>query len=110
MAEHFVQTKCALMKRDAKVDFKVVTYESHKRKAKEPVLNEPIISVGPVDTRKGIDIKRARREIIKFGITGFSHERQQEAKVSYISLISVLLLCGDHWPWQRNTMNGLSSV
>lgn len=39
-------------------------------------------TVDKTDDRKGIDIKRARREIIKFGMTAFTSQEKQEAKVA----------------------------
>lgn len=51
------------------------------------------------DNRKGIDIKRARREIIKFGMSGFDVQKKQKAKVALAVSLGILIditICFHH--------------
>lgn len=76
----FIPTKSSLLKRKAPSEFQVVTFESHKPKAKKA----PAESLQD-NTRQSkpneLDMKRARHEVLKFGMSGFDPEKKEEAKV-----------------------------
>lgn len=60
-------------------EFKAVVYESYKPKAKKEKLEQN--SQKDVTKSKEIDMKRARHEIVKFGMSGFDPEKKEQAKV-----------------------------
>ncbi|XP_047115286.1 uncharacterized protein C1orf131 [Schistocerca piceifrons] len=77
----FVKTKCAELRKDAAASFECVVFEdkrkgvvgrnsSSKKNAKKSVLNS-----------SDIDIRRVKREVIKFGLSGFDAKTKQEAKI-----------------------------
>ncbi|XP_077287042.1 uncharacterized protein LOC143911851 [Arctopsyche grandis] len=85
MSRGFVPTRAALAAASGASDFQLVTYKSYKSQKKNTenkTKTNMDDTVDKTDDRKGIDIKRARREIIKFGMTAFTSQEQQEAKVA----------------------------
>lgn len=76
----FIPTKSSLLKRKAPSEFQVVTFESHKPKAKK-VSTESLQDNTRQSKPNELDMKRARHEVLKFGMSGFDPEKKEEAKV-----------------------------
>lgn len=78
-----VPTRAMLLKRNitASSEFKAIVFESHKSKSKSTKLAKK----RPANNQKddsGLDLKRTRREVFNFGITGYDFQDQQKAKIS----------------------------
>ncbi|KAJ8921733.1 hypothetical protein NQ315_010643 [Exocentrus adspersus] len=76
--DSFVPTKGSVLQKEKTIDFQEVSYESYKS-AKEKKIGRPqtIKDKAQVD----FNIKKAKQEIIKFGMSGFDPHRKEEAEI-----------------------------
>uniref|UniRef100_A0A6M2DD17 Uncharacterized protein n=1 Tax=Xenopsylla cheopis TaxID=163159 RepID=A0A6M2DD17_XENCH len=74
-----VPTKSSRLKSTS--TFNVTVFESQKEKSSKNVLKNSQKVLDDIPERKEIDMKRARFEIMKFGISGFDSKKKEEAKV-----------------------------
>lgn len=77
-----VLTKAALALKNAESNFQVVKFEAHKPKKKqneEESKNDPKQTV---PSKKDLDLKKIRHEIVKFGMSGFDTTKKEEAKIA----------------------------
>ncbi|RZC34906.1 C1orf131 -like, partial [Asbolus verrucosus] len=81
MSEKFIPTRGSMIKSESLIDFEFVTYQSHQSKKNEKT--EPNLKQKSINATKSneFNIKRAKHEIIKFGISGFDPQKKEEAKV-----------------------------
>ncbi|XP_044259540.1 uncharacterized protein C1orf131 [Tribolium madens] len=79
ICEDFIPTRGSLKKGTKLTDFKSVSFESYKPKKHEKTET----SNGRIQEEKSDDfnIKRAKHEIVKFGMSGFDPEKKEEAKI-----------------------------
>lgn len=79
-----VLTKAALALKNADSNFKVVKFESHKPKKKQNLENENKTDEhNPTsNTKKDLDLKKIRHEVVKFGMSGFDGTKKEEAKIA----------------------------
>ncbi|CAK1599427.1 unnamed protein product [Parnassius mnemosyne] len=80
-----VLTKAALALKNAESNFKVVKFESYKSKKKEPVENEESKTASDnqvMHSKKDLDLKKIRHEVVKFGMSGFDGTKKEEAKIA----------------------------
>ncbi|XP_026462004.1 uncharacterized protein C1orf131 homolog [Ctenocephalides felis] len=75
-----IQTKSSLLKSSSQFNATVYEAPKPKTKQKQTTNEESPIKLVPED-RKEIDMKKARFEIMKFGISGFDTKKKEEAKV-----------------------------
>lgn len=84
----FIQTKGSLNRKTAEKEFSAISFESYKPKPK-PVLEEShkdetesqLKSQHHHKDAPELNIKRAKQEIIRFGMTGFDAATQEDAKI-----------------------------
>lgn len=86
MSEDFIPTRCSRKKQNEEINVDVVVHKSYKSKrkqAKPENYSEISKSTQPVPQQptNEINMKRARFEIIKFGMSGFNKQKKEEAKV-----------------------------
>lgn len=79
--ESFIPTKCSLLKRKSEENFQIVTYKSYKPKKKIKVIDENASESMHTATTSELNMKQAKHEVIKFGMSGFDSHRKEEAKV-----------------------------
>lgn len=78
-----IMTKAALALKNPEVNFKVVKYEAHKSKAKKSVEYQKDHKFQNIDaSKKDVDLKKIRHEIVKFGMKGFDASKKEEAKIA----------------------------
>ncbi|CAG5035446.1 unnamed protein product [Parnassius apollo] len=80
-----VLTKAALALKNAESNFKVVKFESYKPKKKQPVENEESKAGTDnqvIHSKKDLDLKKIRHEVVKFGMSGFDGTKKEEAKIA----------------------------
>ncbi|XP_014359201.2 uncharacterized protein C1orf131 homolog [Papilio machaon] len=79
-----VLTKAALALKNADSNFKVVKFETHKPKKKQTLEDENKIDEHNKTpyTKKDIDLKKIRHEVVKFGMSGFDGSKKEEAKIA----------------------------
>ncbi|OWR42676.1 hypothetical protein KGM_208808 [Danaus plexippus plexippus] len=80
-----VLTKAALALKNAESNFQVVKFEAHKPKKKND--NESDINLNKKEpqipqSKKDVDLKKIRHEIVRFGMSGFSGTKKEEAKIA----------------------------
>ncbi|XP_033229207.1 uncharacterized protein C1orf131 [Belonocnema kinseyi] len=91
--EEFIVTRCVKNKKQALEKFEAVTYEAPKKKQKSETFIKNIKDLKsenseeekpPMDPRKKqeLEMKRARFEVMKFGMTGFKKNKAREAKIA----------------------------
>ena len=87
MNESFVKTKSSLIRQENVPEFQEVVFNSHKRKPKDEVSPAPgrrknglPDPVPKRDNEQRTFMKKARHDIIKFGMTGFDAARKEETK------------------------------
>ncbi|XP_018565285.1 uncharacterized protein C1orf131 homolog isoform X2 [Anoplophora glabripennis] len=76
----FIPTRGSMMQKKGKIDFQEVTYESYKSTKRKKKLN------GSEEITKNkehgdFNIKKAKHEIIKFGMSGFDPQKKEEAEI-----------------------------
>ncbi|XP_026324206.1 uncharacterized protein C1orf131 homolog [Hyposmocoma kahamanoa] len=79
-----VLTKAALALKNAESNFQVVKFEAHKSKKKK-VLEFDKNNYRPQETiysKKDLDLKKIRHEVVKFGMSGFVGTKKEEAKIA----------------------------
>ena len=75
-----IVTKAALALKNADSNFQVVKFEVHKPKKKQV---ETKLERRQIDnTKKDLDLKKVRHEIVKFGMSGFDPTKKKEAKIA----------------------------
>ncbi|KAF5301586.1 hypothetical protein FQR65_LT08891 [Abscondita terminalis] len=75
----FIQTKSSMQNDNVRTEFEAKSYTSYKRKEKKD--NEPIGKNVSTKNKILFDAKKARHEILKFGMSGFDQQKKQEAKI-----------------------------
>ncbi|KAG6449849.1 uncharacterized protein C1orf131 homolog [Manduca sexta] len=80
-----IMTKAALALKNAESNFQFVKFEAHKAKKKEPNESDEL-SIPRKDpqqySKKDIDLKKIRHEVVKFGMSGFDATKKEEAKIA----------------------------
>ncbi|XP_028029665.1 uncharacterized protein C1orf131, partial [Bombyx mandarina] len=78
-------TKAALALKNAEENFKVVEFESYKPKQKKLAAkdekNLPRTETGQY-SKKDLELKKIRHEVVKFGMSGFDPTKKEEAKIA----------------------------
>lgn len=77
----FIPTKCAALKKDAANNFKCVTFEYHKSQKSRKIADSDKTSLEENIKSRELNMKQAKYEIIKFGMSGFDPKKKEEAKV-----------------------------
>jgi len=77
----FIPTRSSMLNKKSEENFKAVTYSSYKKKNKEQISLPTKNNITDTGNAETFNIKRARHEIIKFGISGFDAQKKEEAKV-----------------------------
>lgn len=91
--EDFIVTRCVKNKKQALEKFQAVTYEAPKKKEKTESFIKKIKdlkSENPEDEKpemeprkkQELEMKRARFEVMKFGMTGFKKNKARDAKIA----------------------------
>ncbi|EEZ98488.1 hypothetical protein TcasGA2_TC000985 [Tribolium castaneum] len=79
ISEDFIPTRGSLKKGTQSIDFKSVSFESYKPKKQEKI---EISNEKPQNKKsEDFNIRRAKHEIVKFGMSGFDPEKKEEAKI-----------------------------
>ncbi|KRT78912.1 hypothetical protein AMK59_7454, partial [Oryctes borbonicus] len=83
MSVNFIPTRGSKKKKDEEIDFSFIVHQSYKPKEKQvPLHPQPAKSKDAIsEATDEINMKRARFEIIKFGMSGFNKQKKVEAKV-----------------------------
>lgn len=80
-----VVTKAALLKQNVGQKVETVVYERHKSTKKPKVVKEPEVvqeeRYEPDLPKTSLDMQRARHDIMKFAMTGFTAARKEKTKV-----------------------------
>ncbi|XP_063974028.1 uncharacterized protein LOC135160872 [Diachasmimorpha longicaudata] len=90
--EDFVPTRCAQVNKNHEKDFQSVTYIAHKKKIPSPdadsqcksQLDSGKPSVEEAKRQQEREMKRLRWDVMKFGASGFSGARKNQAKVALV--------------------------
>lgn len=80
-----ILTKAALALKNAESNFQFVKFESHKPKKKEQMDDGKVSNSKTVldhYSKKDLDLKRIRHEVVKFGMSGFDPTKKEEAKIA----------------------------
>ncbi|KAM3966655.1 LOW QUALITY PROTEIN: 40S small subunit processome assembly factor 1 [Aphomia sociella] len=79
-----VLTKAALALKNAENNFQFVKFESHKPKKRSLADDEKsdIKSQTIQHSKKDLDLKKIRHEVVKFGMSGFDSTKKEEAKIA----------------------------
>lgn len=79
-----VLTKAALALKNAESNFQVVKFEAHKPKRKKVSESDKNDSKQQETTysKKDLDLKKIRHEVVKFGMSGFVGTKKEEAKIA----------------------------
>ncbi|XP_012275445.1 uncharacterized protein C1orf131 homolog [Orussus abietinus] len=93
--EDFIETRGASVKKAASSDFMRITFESRPTKSQNCSINEnsktkecdrylKVDKESSIDLKKkqDLEMKRARYDVIKFGMSGFAKAKAQEAKIA----------------------------
>lgn len=75
-----ILTKAALALKNAENNFQVVKFEAHKPKKKQ--VDNKLESKQIDNSKKDLDLKKIRHEIVKFGMSGFDPTKKKEAKIA----------------------------
>lgn len=94
--EDFVPTRGSIQKRNATKDFMSVHYEAPKKKAKKNVEQKDHIEnstdssgmdkqtkAADLKRQQEIEMKRARYDVMKFGMSGFDKGKAMKAKIAH---------------------------
>ncbi|XP_026764477.2 uncharacterized protein C1orf131 [Galleria mellonella] len=80
-----IVTKAALALKNSENNFQFVKFESHKPKKKETAIdnekNDTKTYLGQ-KSKKDLDLKKIRHEVVKFGMSGFDSTKKEEAKIA----------------------------
>lgn len=79
--DEFIPTRASMAKKSNATDIQVVSYESHKPKAKTVKQSKEVYKPNEFSNDVGFDIKEAKHEVIKFGMSGFTGKRKEKAKM-----------------------------
>lgn len=78
-----VLTKAALALKNAESNFHVVKFEAHKPKNKKSEFNKnDFKQQETAHSKKDLDLKKIRHEVVKFGMSGFVGTKKEEAKIA----------------------------
>ncbi|XP_067004532.2 uncharacterized protein C1orf131 isoform X2 [Anabrus simplex] len=77
----FIPTKSALLKKEAADSFEFVVHESYKKKGSKS-LKEGNQPRSKKDSKQEMDMKRARYEVFKFAMSGYTPQKKEEAKIA----------------------------
>lgn len=78
----FVPTRGSSLKRKAEENFQIVVFESHKSKQKAQNSGETEVKqTSSSGKAAGVDIKKAKHEVVRFAMSGLEGEEKEEAKV-----------------------------
>lgn len=75
----FIRTRGSALKKNAADNFEVVTFESYKAKKTNKNVSETDKKT-KMKTEE-LNMKQAKHEIIKFGMSGFDSRKKEEAKI-----------------------------
>lgn len=79
----FVKTKCAELRKDAAASFECVVFEDKRKSGVGRNSSSKKNINNPMASSSDVDIRRVKREVIKFGLTGFDAKAKQEAKIEH---------------------------
>ncbi|KAG5885579.1 hypothetical protein JTB14_003777 [Gonioctena quinquepunctata] len=79
----FVPSKASLLKTNPGADFQTVVFESYKSKKSR---RQPINTDGkPAAEEENVfNIRQAKQEVVKFGMSGFDPQKKEEAKINLL--------------------------
>lgn len=77
----FIPTKCSAVKKNATENFTCVAFESHKSKKRKQLDDSNEKGTKKKPEFQELNMKQAKYEIIKFGMSGFDPRKKEEAKV-----------------------------
>lgn len=78
-----IMTKAALALKNAESNFQFVKFEAYKPKKKQTPENlEDIVDSKTDSSKKDLELKKIRHEVVKFGMSGFDANKKQEAKIA----------------------------
>uniref|UniRef100_A0A1E1WAZ5 Uncharacterized protein n=1 Tax=Pectinophora gossypiella TaxID=13191 RepID=A0A1E1WAZ5_PECGO len=78
-----IKTKAALALKDAESNFQVVKFEAHKPKKRKVLEDDKNDYKGQAPySKKDLDLKKIRHEVVKYGMSGFDGSRKEEAKIA----------------------------
>ncbi|KAB0799208.1 hypothetical protein PPYR_07088 [Photinus pyralis] len=75
----FIPTKSSIINSNCNKDFESVTFTSYKKKQKQTSSSSSPTTKN--EKSNVFDIKKARYEVLKFGISGLDHNKKQEAQI-----------------------------
>lgn len=81
MGDHFIPTRASIAKGRKADTLEVVSFHSHKPKLKTSNAAPSFISEQKEDSGSVFNIKQAKHEIIRFGMSGFDPQKKQEARI-----------------------------
>lgn len=76
----FIPTRCAQFKKDAPDSFECVHFSDRNRKTKKQNAGNNKLKTDE-NVNDEVDIKKLKREVVKYGLTGFSAKKKQAAKI-----------------------------
>lgn len=76
------QQKALLAAEPTAHQFKAVVFESHKSKSKANAAHNPKLSKSAINDSAEFDLKRAKHEVLNFGISGFETNDKVAAKIA----------------------------
>lgn len=80
-----IMTKAAQALKNAESNFQFVKFEAHKPKKKQAP-EETDTSESRIEStkfsKKELELKKIRHEVVKFGMSGFDKNKKQEAKIA----------------------------
>lgn len=86
----FVPTRASALQKKSNIDFQEITYESYK-----PTKNKKNSRLEGLTNNGGhsdFNIKKAKYEIMKFGMSGFDPQKKEEAQVQLAIKLGKFLL------------------
>lgn len=78
--DSFIPTRASMLQKKGNVDFQKISYESYKStKSKKNI--KDVKETTKDREHNDFNIKKAKYEIIKFGMSGFDPQKKEEAQV-----------------------------
>ncbi|KAJ8962348.1 hypothetical protein NQ318_018330 [Aromia moschata] len=80
---YFIPTRASMLKKNTSEDFQAVTFESYKSKKQKEKHDVTVKNTQKIQ-QNDFNIKQAKHEIIKLGMSGFDRQKKQEAKTQLL--------------------------
>lgn len=103
MCDELIPTRASMLNKKAKDNFEMIVHTSTKRKAnKPPEIDTKTYQI--TEAPNTFNIKQAKHEVIKFGMSGMNAQQKEEAKVQlaislgksktkFLSIIIIITYC-----------------